>query len=429
MKPHESIENTLTFLKRYIPKTVFNNLAPLYHSLLSLFGAIKNGFPSRNIIIIGVTGTKGKSTTVEMINAILESAGKKTALSSTIRFKVGDKNEPNMYKMSMPGRGVIQKLIREAVQSSCTHMTIEITSQSVLTSRHKYLNLDALVVTNLSPEHIEAHGSFENYKEAKLEIARSLDTSTKKHTYIIVNGDDRFSDEFVQATQSASPFRVLLQDTLPYSSSENGSTFTYKGETITTTLPGEFNIYNMLCAATVCEQFGVSIDSIKKGLEGLSSIRGRVENINKDGSFGVYIDYAHTPDSLEQLYSTFKDKKIIAVLGNTGGGRDTWKRSVMAQIAEKYADTIIFTNEDPYDEDPQSIVNEMYNSLHNPSKASIILDRRDAIREAITRAKKDNVVLITGKGTDPYIMLSQGEKIPWDDARVAKEELSQLLKV
>lgn len=423
MKPNSVVEQSLSTVKKFVPKSLFSSLAPLYHAGLANIAAIRYGFPSHKLTIIGVTGTKGKSSTVEMINAILEAAGKKTALSNTIRFKVGEASEPNLYKMSMPGRGVIQKLMREAINDGCTHMVLEVTSQAVLTKRHFHLDMDALVFTNLSPEHIEAHGSFEKYKKAKLSIARSLHRSFKRKTFMVVNADDPYADEFIAAASPANPVRISLEDAVPYSSTDHGTSFIYRGETITSPLPGEFNISNMLCAAAVCEQFGVSVDAIKQGLESLSLIRGRVENVNEGGTFDVYVDYAHTADSLEKLYSTFEKRRIIAVLGNTGGGRDTWKRPLMAQIAEKYADLVILTNEDPYDEDPVAIVEEMRDGMEHPNNALIELDRRQAIRTALTKARKGDVILITGKGTDPYIMEADGEKTSWDDATVVREEL------
>lgn len=425
-RPNNSVESILSTTKRFIPKSVFASAAPMYHFKLQLLAAMRYRFPSKELTVIAVTGTKGKSTTVEMMNAILEAAGNKTAVSNTIRFKIGEKTEPNMYKMSMPGRGAIHKFLREAVDAECTHAVLEITSQAVLTSRHRFLDLDALIYTNISPEHIEAHGSFEKYKEAKLKIARLLGGSSKKQKYIVVNGDDEHAEEFVKAAKPAHPIRSLLQDAVPYESNENGTRFMFNGEEIVTKLPGEFNIQNMLCAAHLATEMGISVDAIKKGLEGLTSIRGRVENVNEGGKFGVYVDYAHTADSLEKLYQAFEGKKIIAVLGNTGGGRDTWKRPVMAKVAEKYAHTIIFTNEDPYDEDPQSIIDEMKAGMTDTSNVIVELDRRTAIRLALAQAGEGDVVLITGKGTDPYIMGANNSKELWDDATVAREEIEKL---
>ena len=211
--------------------------------------------------------------------------------------------------------------------------------------------------------------------------------------------------------------------------------FTYNGHTIHSRLPGEFNIYNMLAALTYAQSQSISIDTIKNAFDDYDGARVRMERVTlpenhplrKKQNFSVIVDYAHTPDSLEKVYKVFKEKDSICVLGNTGGGRDTWKRPEMAKIADTYCGRIILTTEDPYDEDPQKIINEMKVAIkkHRPE---IILDRREAINRALGKAKKGSVVIITGKGTDPYIMEADGRKIPWDDARVVREELEKVLK-
>jgi UDP-N-acetylmuramoyl-L-alanyl-D-glutamate--2,6-diaminopimelate ligase len=194
-------------------------------------------------------------------------------------------------------------------------------------------------------------------------------------------------------------------------------------------LPGMFNAYNMLAAATCAHAFGIKNEIIAKGIAQTSVIPGRMERIECGQSFPVVVDYAHTPDSLRQAYEAFAHTENICVLGNTGGGRDTWKRPVMGEIADKHCAQIILTNEDPYDEDPEAILRAMAEGIkmHTPE---IILDRRTAIATAITRAQEIGekaAVLITGKGTDPYIMGPKGTKILWDDRDVACEELKKLL--
>ncbi len=165
------IDKMLDNTKRIIPSGIFSFFNPVYHWTLAFLSALWYRFPSRKIKVIAVTGTKGKSSTIEIINAILEEAGFKTALSNTIRFKIGNDSRPNLYKMSMPGRSFMQRFLREAVNAGCEYMIMEMTSQGALLYRHKFIELDALVFTNLSPEHIEAHGSFDNYVKSKLSIA------------------------------------------------------------------------------------------------------------------------------------------------------------------------------------------------------------------------------------------------------------------
>lgn len=423
------MENILLRLKRIIPKSVFSFFQPTYHYLLAVIGAIAYGYPSKKIHVIGVTGTKGKSSTTEFINAILEANGNKTAVLSTIAFKVGDTVEPNKFKMTMPGRFFVQQFLHNAVQSGCEYAIIEMTSEGARFFRHKGISIDTLIFTNLSPEHIESHGSFDAYLAAKLRLAKAVSKSSKPVRRIIANRDNLYGAHFMiydvdhNVPYSLKDIEIKKQD-------ENESTIVYKGETITIPLPGTFNIYNALAALTYAETQGINVQTMKKGVEALKLIRGRVEKVsvgNKQ-NFTVVVDYAHTDDSLKKLYETFPKKKgsrNIAVLGGTGGGRDSWKRAVMGAIADEYCDEIILTNEDPYDEDPEKIVKDIAEGItkHTPK---IIMDRREAIKEAILIAKKNDVILITGKGTDPFIMGPNGTREVWDDATIAREELEKL---
>lgn len=428
MKPNQLLENTLRIMKKIVPRSLFNFFQPIYHKALAFLSALLYRFPSKEIKIVVVTGTKGKTSVTEFINSILEEAGYTTALLNTIRFKIADEETPNKYKMSTPGRSFVQRFIRKAVSENCDWVIMEITSQAVLLARHAHIDFNALIFTNISPEHIEAHGSFENYLEAKLELTHALKNSQKKERIVIANVDDAHGQDFITtaATKSA---EVSITQAEPYELRDNGTTFTFRNQSITTRFPGLFNIYNMLSAAVFAENQGISMEVIRRALESHKNIRGRLELVNPGDSFEVYVDYAHTADSLEKVYQAFPDRHKICILGNTGGGRDTWKRPVMAQIAYTYCDSIILTNEDPYDEDPQKIVDEMYAAIEDKDKARIILDRREAINTALREAKKGDVVLITGKGTDPYIMGPGGQKTPWDDATVVREELDKIKRL
>ena len=433
------LETLLRIAKKFIPRKLFRALQPIYHYTLSLLAAFVYRFPSREVRVIGITGTKGKSTTAEFVNGILEAAGFRTALLGTIRFKVGNESEPNLRKMTIPGRFFVQRFLRKAVSAKCDWVILEMTSESVLQYRHKWIALDALIFTNLAPEHIESHGSFEIYRDAKLEIAKLLTPAVwpkKQNTAIIANMDNEENGGLFLNIGADRQFPYRIEDAYPYELLEGESVFTFKGSAIKMALPGLFNISNALGAATFADSQNIAPDVIKRGLESIGGVRGRVEYIREGQPFDAIVDYAHTPDSLEALYGTFKDARIIAVLGNTGGGRDTWKRPTMAGIAEKYANHIFLTNEDPYDESPQAILDAMLEGITDTSKAHVIIDRREALRAAFAFAhelhskhRTDRIaVLITGKGTDPYIMGANGHKTPWDDATVAREELRALLK-
>lgn len=419
------MEKILRAVEKLIPKKVYRFFQPAYHFLLAVTGIVLYRHPSRHLYVIGVTGTKGKSSTVEFVNAVLEATGKKTAILSTIRFKVGDNSHPNKYKMTMPGRFFTQRFLREAVDAGCDHAVIEMTSEGSRFYRHLGVELDALIFTNLSPEHIESHGSFANYKKAKLRLVQRLAKSNKPVRMSIANTDNEHAPSFlIFPVEKNVGYSLKGADIV----SETGtkSIIRWHGEEITIPLPGKFNISNALASLTLAHELGIPIKDAKKGIESLSLIRGRVERVEVGQDFAVIIDYAHTDDSLRKLYETFPTSRKIAVLGSTGGGRDSWKRPVLGKIADEHCDEIIITNEDPYDEDPMKIIDEVASGVIS-HKPTIILDRREAIAHALSLAGTGDTVLISGKGTDPYIMGPNGTRIVWDDATVAMEELEKLV--
>lgn len=448
------MEKILDLGRKIIPKKIFKGLQPYYHFTLSLLGAIIYRFPAKKMYVIAVTGTKGKSTTTEIMNAILEEDGQKTVLSNTIRTKVVGEERKNLSKMTTRGRFFTQKLLREALNKGARFAILEISSEATLRFGHKFLFLDALIFTNLAPEHIEAHGSYEKYVEAKLNIGRELEprnqnknfyssslkgSHTDKNFYfdyggkvLVANADDKESEKFL-SLRIKNKIPYSLSDAINVKADESGSIFQVGKTVIRSNLPGLFNVSNMLGCIALAKFIGIKEEVIKKSLEGINFIRGRMEKINEGQDFDVVVDYAHTPDSLKAVYETYKNQKKICVLGNTGGGRDKWKRPEMGKIAGEYCDQIILTNEDPYDEDPHQILEEMLSGIEDKKKVEIIMDRRAALHTAIKRAKetqgdKKMSVLITGKGTDPYIMGPNGTKQKWDDATVAREELIKVLK-
>ena len=415
------MDKILRTIEKLIPRKLYKAGQPIYHWLLSFVGAIIYRFPARKLTIVGITGTKGKSSTTEYVASILEAAGHTVATSNTIHFKIDGEAVPNKYKMSMPGRFFMQHFLYKAVKAGCTHAVVEITSEGAKFYRHKWIWLDALIFTNLHPEHIESHGSFENYKNAKLSIVKNL---AKKDGVLIVNADDEHAKDFRRAHDGLT-VSFTEKTGAPHVVNSSGVLMTYDGTRIQSPLRGTFNMYNMLAAATVASALEIHIKSIKAGIESVTEISGREQRIAQGQPFEVVVDYAHTPDSLEALYDAYKNERKICVLGNTGGGRDTWKRPEMAAVADKHCAHIILTNEDPYDEDPEKIIDEMRVAI-TKKPCEIILDRKEAIQRACELGELGDAVLITGKGTDPYIMGPNGTKIPWSDAKVTRRILKHL---
>ncbi len=421
----------LARLKKYLPRPILDLVRPPYHLALAYLADLFYKHPSRELIVIGVTGTKGKSTVTELVARILETSGYKVASLSTIQFKIGDKVERNLFKMTMPGRFFVQRFLRQAVEAGCTHAVVEMTSEGARQFRHRFVELDALIFTNLTPEHIESHGSFANYKKAKLSIAEKVFASQKRPRFLVANIDDEHGADFLNfKVEHRLPYS--LKDLSLYSLHKDSVSLVFGDTTIRVPMIGLFNVYNILAAITLCRALGIDLLAIDKALRDLPPIAGRVEQFSTPKSAEKHItavvDYAHTPDSLEKLYQAFPNVPKVCVLGNTGGGRDTWKRPEMGAIADRYCEQIILTNEDPYDENPNSIVEQMAKGITNKSKLKIIMDRRLAIRQALRDVPASGYVLISGKGTDPYIMGPNGTKLVWSDAEVVQEELQQLAR-
>lgn len=413
--------NMKALIKKITPWLLLDS----YYYFLAFFGALICGFPGRSkkMKIIGVTGTSGKSTTVDLISRILESVGYKTASLSTVRFKINEKEWENKLKMTMPGRTKIQRFLKRAVDSGCQFAVIEVSSEGIKQHRHEFIDFDCAVFTNLSPEHIESHGSFEKYRSEKMKLFKAA-----KNIHVI-NIDDKNADYFLGIPAEKkylygiknSGANVMLAENIKIS--QEGVSFSVKGVEFALNLPGLFNIYNVLAAVFVAQAYNIGLNISKKALEKAKRIPGRMEIVLKE-PFKIIIDYAHTPDQLESAYKALAGSKLICVLGSCGGGRDKWKRPVLGEIANKYCDQIIITNEDPYDENPNDIINQIV--VKAGKKAQKILDRKEAIEKAVESAKPKDTVIITGKGCEPWMCVEKNRKIPWSDKKIAKEAINKL---
>ncbi len=419
-------------IKEIIKKFIPSFLLSFYHFFLALLGAFLYGFPSKKLIVIGVTGTSGKSTVVNLTTKILEKAGHKVASLSSIKFKIGEKEEENMLKMTMPGRFKLQRLLKRAVRVGCKYVVLEVTSEGIKQHRHRFIDFDVALLTNLSPEHIEAHGGFENYKRAKGELFLATEGTH------IVNLDDKNAEYFLnfsakekmgfgigekEVENIPEPVRSVKAESIEVSS--RGTRFSLNKTKFELQLLGKFNIYNALAAICVGLSQKIPLVVCKKALKEAKSIPGRME-IVIEKPFTVVIDYAITPVALRKVYQTlnqFKKNNLICVLGSCGGGRDKWKRPVLGKIARKYCKSVIVTNEDPYNEDPMEIIDQVAEGAGQ--KAEKILNRRKAIREALKKAKKEDIVVITGKGSEPWMCVAGSKKIPWDDRKIAREEFKK----
>src|SRR3989338_5976981 len=326
-KENKILEKLLNFGRKIIPKKLFRAGQPIYHWGLAWAGALLYGFPSRSMKVIGVTGTKGKSTTVFLIAKIFEEAGLSVAMIGSLGYKIKEKEWPNTLKMTMPGRLKIQQFLYRAKKAGCKYVVLEVTSEGIKQKRHLGIKFDSAVLTNIYKEHIENHGSFENYVKAKERLFMKTN-----HTHIL-NEEEPLLERF-RRFKSDKKILYGWRD--------------WEKLGLSTELKGDFNKYNILAAIVVAQNYGVDLDVIKNALAKINSISGRMEYVEAGQSFKVVVDYAHTPDSLEMVYDTLKRQagqrtisgfgvstnesisasgRLICVLGAAGGGRDKWKRS------------------------------------------------------------------------------------------------------
>lgn len=428
--------------KRKILKITPRFLLSGYHFCLASLANLIYGRPSEKLIVIGVTGTNGKTTTVNLISQMLECFGYKTGLSSTVNFKVAYQDWLNDKKMTMLGRFQTQALLRKMVTSGCEYAIIETSSQGIEQWRHIGINYDVVVFTNLTPEHIEAHGSFENYRAQKEKLFAHLVKSKRKkingkkiNKTIISNIDDPETDRLKKF--KADKFLTYGFDSRCDCQGKNLkivnglAEFELFDEKIQTGLLGKFNAYNVLAARTVLKALNLSLQSASYCR--LKGVPGRQEFINAGQDFLVLVDYAPEPEGLKKLYEALgalKKNKLIHVLGSTGGGRDKARQPILGALAAENADIVIVTNEDPYDDDPMEIINNVAQGATEKGKQENInlfkiLDRKEAITKAISLAQKGDLVLLTGKGAEQAICVANGQKIPWDDRRAVLQAIKK----
>lgn len=415
-----------------------------YHRSLAALAAWWFGYPSRRLTVIGVTGTNGKSTVVSLIAHVLEATGHRVGATSTVLFTVGSRTWLNDRKMTMLGRFTLQALLRRMVRAGCTHAVIETSSEGIVQSRHRGIDYDVAVFTNLTPEHIESHGSYEAYRDAKLDLFWHLGRSRKRHPVAVVNLDDAEAGRFLAASTGRRVGFSTGHPTPPLQGTEtflardivltsNGSTFTVEGVPFRLQLLGRFNVENALAAIAVCAAEGIGLEHIAAALADISGVPGRLEFIDAGQPYRVIVDYAPEPVSLTKSYevlATLPHRRIIHVLGSTGGGRDRARRPILGRIAAEHADIVIVTNEDPYDDDPQEIIDQVAAGARDAGKIPgeslhVIPDRRDAIRFAFQQATTGDIVFITGKGSEQAMAVAGGKKVPWDDRMVVRETLEQ----
>ncbi len=427
-------------MKKLVPQSLKN----IYHLFQAILANVWYGFPSRKLKVIGVTGTDGKTTTVQMISRILEEAGHKVAVASTINFKIGGKEWVNDTKFTTLSSWRLQKHLREAAREGCEYAIVEVTSHALDQNRVWGAGFQVAVVTNITREHLDYHRTMEEYAKAKEKLFEMVSRNEKSVS--IVNLNSKFANEFLkhkakkrygyavrnhESEITNRDLEIIKAEDIKLEIGQ--SEFKIQDTKFRIRVAGEFNVENALAATCVGLSQDIPLNKISQALAGIKGVPGRMERIENDRGFEIIVDYAVTPDALKKLYDYVRDSKkegshVIAVFGSCGE-RDRGKRPIMGEIVARAADYAIVTNEDPYNEDPQKIIDEVFAGVkkykEEGKEAFRILDRREAIKKALRLAKREDIIVVTGKGAEE--MMAVGHKrIPWNDPKVIREVLREL---
>lgn len=397
-----------------------------------------HGTPSKNLKVIGITGTNGKTTTSYLLASILEAAGLSTGIIGTIAYRMGNRELP--APNTTPPADDLQELMAQMLCAGMKAIVMEVSSHSLAQHRVDGIMWDLAIFTNLTQDHLDYHKSMEAYFEAKKLLFQQLKDSPKK-TSAILNLDDSRSEQLqktVGKDVSIKTYSLHLSsadvraESVEYSVSGCRFTLVY-GESrieIATPLCGAHNLSNCLAAAAAGLALGLDDAAIKKGIESIKNVPGRLERLDipsEVGSFAVFIDYAHTDDALRHVLKTLRpvtQRHLIAVFG-CGGNRDATKRPMMGRVACELSDFSILTSDNPRYEDPSVIVRQIADGFESSDHYKIILDRREAIREALIMAKDGDVVLLAGKGHETYQEVC-GTRSAFNDREVTRELLKNL---
>lgn len=434
-----SIKNNLTkTARKVLPKSALVGLEKSYRKSRAKIISARFGNPARDLRVIAVTGTNGKTTTVNFLNEILKEAGYRTAMFSTANIEIAGEQTVNDTNSTTATVARLQKFFRDAKKADVEFALIEATSHALDQYKFEGVPIEMAIMTNLTQDHLDYHKTMENYAAAKAKLFEM------NPNLVVLNADDEWFDYFNNfATESqkitygeGESADVKIEKFKLY---KKGSEANLRIDNnveleIATNLPGEFNIYNMTAAAAGAYLLGISLKDIQEGIANLEGVSGRFEYATPGLPFDTIVDYAHTPDALEKLLKSAKEiskNRTILVFGACGD-RDREKRPIMGKIAQDLADRIIITDEENYTEDATQIREEIISGISKkndklPANIQEIPDRKEAIRKALQIAGKGDIVLITGLGHEVYRVID-GEKTPWNDTQIVREIAQEIFK-
>ena len=431
----------LNFFRKLIP--LDSSLRVSYHYVRGVLAYWLSGNPARDMIIIGVTGTKGKTTTTNIIAQGLQKAGKKVAMFSTVNMMIDGKMMDNNLKMTSPGPFVLWRFLAEAQKAGCTHAVIETSSHALYYHRVHGLRYDAAVLTNISQDHLDLHKTMDNYVETKMLLFKSLykyGIRKEVRKVGVVNIDSEYASRFLSKdivvdnmyTVGFSPSAQVRAENVTHTmdATEFDVRIPSNQFHLTTKLQGDFNISNILCAVAILISQKIEIPVIQELIAGFDCVPGRLEEIPNMRWAKIYVDYAHTEASLQSVLETVKQiewtKRIITVFGATGD-RDKTKRPKMGRVVDILSDVVILTDDDTYTEDSLQIIREVSEGIKRREEENfwIIPSREDAIRTACIMLKKGDILLVAGKWAET-VQVTQKWPIPYNDRRVIEKILMEI---
>lgn len=420
-------------VRKRLPTGATHALEEVYRRGRIYAMSARYGFPARGLRVIAVTGTNGKTTTANYLNEILKAGGNRTALFTTAVIEVAGKRQLNELNATVASTERMQQFFREARDAQVDYVVLEITSHSLVQHKLDGVPIECAIMTNLTQDHLDYHKTMEAYAAAKGMLF------AKHPRFIVLNRDDEWFDFYnkYEATEQKITYGAseeaearISQVKLYKRGSEARLVVDHQTKLdLATALPGKFNVYNMTAAASAAYLFHVDLSAITEGIANLEELPGRFERVDIGKDFDVIVDYAHTPDALQQLLEATKaitKSRVILVFGATGD-RDKGKRPIMGKIAADLADRIVLTDEESYNEDPEIIRQMVMNGIadgRGEAKTEEIADRRDAIQKALKIARKGDTILITGMGHERFRIVN-GERLPWNDADVVREVASE----
>lgn len=422
-------------VKAFIPRSLFKRIEPFGHLCEAVFFNLIYGFPSRKLKIIGITGTNGKTTTAFMIHKMLAEAGYKVGLMTTVAWGNGDNiHAQDIHMTNVPVPAMIKR-VKAMKAEGIEWLVMEVTSHALAQNRVWGMPFYLAAMTNISQDHLDYHLTMDKYIDAKVKLFRSANNNKNGMRTGVINADDATEPRFAKAIKNSLTYGIDKGQLKAKNLKLSGSESTYRAVIaeaeydIKCRLPGKFNVYNSLAAVAVGRLLNLTKDQIEQGIAGLDGVLGRMTAVEAGQDFSVFVDFAHTPDALENVLKAAKDLtkgKIILVFGATGD-RDKSKRPVMGKVAVKNAGLIYLTDDETYTEDPAQIISAVYKGVEEAggeSKTKIVEDRLDAIKMAFASAEAGDTVLLTGMGHETTRNMG-GKEVPWNEIEIAKKLLKE----